>query len=305
MPASVAEALREGALIVRPSLATAVVTGPERKDWLNGLVTCDLAKRSAGDGAYGLAVSKQGRMQSELWIVLTESRIVVGLSPERAADVVASLDRHLIMEDAEVVLHDRPHAWFAGWGAAAGELVAAARAAGADAALLHRADTAVAVAVCEAPQADAVGQAMREAAGEHGLVATEEQWHRARVELGVPSLGVDFALDDYPQEASLESDAVSFDKGCYLGQEAVFMLQHRGHPKTRLVQLAGDGVPPSPGARVELADGADVGGVTSVVGNPESGSWLGLASVKYKHAPPGTKLRVASAEVVVTEKIGT
>jgi len=240
MDAQLSSALGEGALLVRPVMAMAVVTGPDRRDWLNGLVTCELAKRGPGDGAYGLSVSKQGKLQSELWIVLTEQRIVVGLTLETAKDVVALLDRHLIMEDAEVVLEPEPHAWILGLGAAAPAMVTAARGHGAEAAAVRRANTDVAVAVCAASERDRITSAMLAAAGPSGLLASDAQWQRARVELGIPTLGVDFAIDDYPQEASLEGDGVSFDKGCYLGQEAVFMLQHRGHPKKRLVQLEGD-----------------------------------------------------------------
>jgi len=304
MDPKLASALGEGALLVRPVMATAVVTGPERTDWLNGLVTCELAKRGPGDGAYGLSVSKQGKLQSELWIVLTEQRIIAGLTLDTAEEVVAQLDRHLIMEDAEIALERDPHTWILGLGALAPALVAAARGRGADAAVIRRASTDVAVAVCAADEADGTVEAMLAAAGPHGLVASDEQWQRVRVELGIPTLGVDFAIDDYPQEASLEGDGVSFDKGCYLGQEAVFMLQHRGHPKTRLVQLAGEAQPlPTPGARVELPDGTDVGSVTSVVGDPSSTGWLGLASVKYKHAAPGTKLRVGALDAIVTTRL--
>jgi len=129
-------------------------------------------------------------------------------------------------------------------------------------------------------------------------IATEGAWDRARVEHGVTAFGVDFDDTNYPQEASLERDAVSFEKGCYLGQEAVFMLEKRGHVKKRIVQLHVDGAVET-GDPITLPDGAEVGRVTSRAVRPAGGN-LALGFVKYKQARADTELRVGASRAVVT-----
>src|SRR5262245_59712387 len=96
-------ALHEGVLMEpAPELGALVVTGSERLTWLDGLVTCALKGKQPGQGAFGLSVSKTGKIQAELWIVVAEERIVVGARRERVNDLHASFDRHLVMEDAEI-----------------------------------------------------------------------------------------------------------------------------------------------------------------------------------------------------------
>ena len=112
-----------------------------------------------------------------------------------------------------------------------------------------------------------------------------------------PSTGVDFDRDNYPQEPALEKDGVSFNKGCYLGQEAVFMLEKRGHVKKRLVQLVVDG-PVAVGDAITSAEGAEIGKITSAIARP--GSNLALGYVKYKYAVADTVLTTAKSPAKVT-----
>lgn len=135
---------------------------------------------------------------------------------------------------------------------------------------------------------------------EPASISTATSWDRVRIELGIPQDGVDFDDGNYPQEAALELDGVSFNKGCYLGQEAVFMLEKRGHVKKRLVQLdvraavaAGDAI--------TTADGSQVGQVTSYAPRSEGGIALGF--VKYKHARAGVELQIGSTTARVEPKL--
>ena len=97
-------------------------------------------------------------------------------------------------------------------------------------------------------------------------------WNALRLECAVPQFGSDFGDTTYPQEANLEKIAVSFDKGCYLGQEVVCMLEMRGHVKRRLVAVVLDGSePPSRGAVVSDEAGAVAGEVTSAAASPTLG----------------------------------
>jgi folate-binding protein YgfZ len=110
---------------------------------------------------------------------------------------------------------------------------------------------------------------------------------------------VDFDAATYPQEAGLEKRAISFNKGCYLGQEVVCMLELRGHVKRKLVGLhLGGASVPARGADVTDAGGESVGAVTSAAAVPGEGV-LALAMVKRTKGEPGAALRVGGTDAVV------
>ena len=94
---------------------------------------------------------------------------------------------------------------------------------------------------------------------------------------GIPRFGTDVLPDDLPQEGGL-TEAVSFQKGCYLGQEAVAKVQNLGHPRRLVLPLMAGG-PVSPGDAI-LADGTEVGEVTSAA--PGRDEWFVLGRVKWE-----------------------
>jgi folate-binding protein YgfZ len=121
---------------------------------------------------------------------------------------------------------------------------------------------------------------------DHGAVDDRGAVEAMRIERGIPVQGVDIDDRTIPQEAFLEHDAVSFTKGCFIGQELVCRLDSRGSKAPRYlrrIDLDGDEVPP-PGA-VVLVDGVDVGVVTSSAHRAD-GAAVGLAMVKRAVAPP-------------------
>jgi hypothetical protein len=87
-----------------------------------------------------------------------------------------------------------------------------------------------------------------------------------RVAAGFPAFGVDYTADDNPHEASLDRRAVSFQKGCYLGQEVVYMQDARGKVKRRVVLVSIESSTPiPPGTPILVREtGASVGSVTSL-----------------------------------------
>jgi folate-binding protein YgfZ len=288
----------QSGVIVRPlALGTVLVTGKDRLSWLNGLVTCELVTKKPGDAAYGLVVTKAGKIQSEMYVLVGEDTLTIGLYRDRIDSLVAELDRHLIMEDAEIAVAEQPFVWMLALGPRAEEAAKGATAAGARAGLIARGGLPAAVVAAPEPAERAVLDAVASAAGP-SRVASPDGWERVRVENGIPEAGVDFDDSSYPQEASLERDAVSFSKGCYLGQEAVFMLEKRGHVKKRLVQIVVLGQA-ARGDKITLPEGAETGHVTSaVVQSP--GRTIALGIVKYKQARADTELRVGAYKAVVT-----
>jgi folate-binding protein YgfZ len=112
-----------------------------------------------------------------------------------------------------------------------------------------------------------------------------------RIEAGVAAFGPDMDQETIPLEAGIEQQAISFTKGCYVGQEVIIRVLHRGHGRVarRLVGLTFDaGEPPPPrGARL-LVEGRDVGEVTSSAASPVLGRPIALGYVKRDFTAPGT-----------------
>ena len=292
-------AARSSALVVpAPSLGVIAVTGSDRKAWLNGLVTCDLAPLRPGDAIYGLAVAQKGRILADLTFVLDEERILVVLPRSEAAVVRAGFEHYLIMEDAELGQDDDSLAVYFAHGPRSADVLAVARKENACGGLLDR--TGLGGAVIVVPKAGESHLLARLA--EIATLGDDAGWDALRIERGVPRFGVDFDTTMYPHEASLEKVAVSFSKGCYLGQEVVCMLEMRGHVKRKLVPIVlGAGSVPERGAPVTDARGERIGEVMSATQASTLGVPVALAMIKYAHAIPGRELTVGGVLAKVAE----
>jgi folate-binding protein YgfZ len=144
---------------------------------------------------------------------------------------------------------------------------------------------------CWAEDRDAVRAAL---AFEDGDEAAAEV---ARVESGRPRYGVDLDDSVIPQEAGLNERAVSFTKGCYVGQETVARLFYRGKPNRRLLGLKLD-EPAAPGTELRLGEKV-VGKLGSVVVSPEHGP-IGLALVR-REAGPGDTVQADGTSALIVE----
>lgn len=301
--ATLRRALTEGALLLpAPELGTLSVRGKDRQTWLNGMITCDLAPLKAGQGAYGFAVAKTGKILAELRILIDDDRILVGAPRDRIAVLIEHFDHYVIMEDVELEDASEDVAWIVAHGPGSKDLPALARAHGAlAAASVDMSGKGGALFAFEPKDVDAALGRLERKGSPPVLVADEASWEALRVEIGLGRWGKDFSGENYPQEASLEPFAVSFQKGCYLGQEAVFMLQNRGHVKKKLVPLSIEGDAEVP-ASAEITDptGKVIGNVTSAAKGPEEGRVLALGYVKYKQAQKGTAISVAGRPAVVS-----
>jgi folate-binding protein YgfZ len=116
----------------------------------------------------------------------------------------------------------------------------------------------------------------------------------ARIEAAYPLFGQDMTDEIIPLEAGVEGRAISFSKGCYVGQEVVIRVLHRGQGRVakRLVPLRFERPAPPPGARLHAGD-RDIGWVTSVAESPRLGA-IGLGYVHRDFTSPGTTLREGS-----------
>ena len=119
-----------------------------------------------------------------------------------------------------------------------------------------------------------------------------------RIENGKPRYGEDIRETSLPQETQ-QMHAISFTKGCYLGQEIVERIRAMGHVNKKLVRIELNAAE-APAAGTKLtADGAEAGEITSSVYSPDSGKVIGLAYVRTPHANSGTELHAGDARAIV------
>jgi len=299
-------AMTEGAALVdRSESGKLALTGAEAKAFLNGQVSNDIEALEPGTGCYAALLTHKGKMLADLRVIdVGPPTQELLLLCERSAlqALFDALRRFKVGFDCE--LHKRtlergllsligPQATrLVGQSPESHEHANAAGEVGGAPVLLIRTDVGVDV-VCDSADTDRVRTALIEA----GAVEIDEAAADVlRVEHGRPRYGVDLDDSVIPQEAGLNERAVSFTKGCYVGQETVARLHWRGKPNRHLRGLRlGEEVQPGTGLRLGERD---VGVLTSVAESPRFGR-VGLAIVR-REAQPGDVLDAGGvrAEVV-------
>lgn len=297
-------AAAESALVhARPDLAAFAVSGADRLPWLNGLLTQDVGKLAAGAGAYGLAVTKVGRILAEVWVIAAADRAFVIVPREKVEALRLHFEKHLVMEDAEIGPVE-PRAVVFVHGPRALDLVDEARAQSpaAAAAMIDWTGRRNAAVILAAEETSAAIERALLARG--AARVGDEAFDALRIAWGVPRFGVDYDDETLPQEASMERLAVSFTKGCYLGQETVFRLEKRGHPRRRLAHLRVEGEAPiAAGAEISAPEGP-VGTLSSAAPAGDGAGLLAIGSVKHKLVVAGTALTIAGRAATVIGPAG-
>jgi tRNA-modifying protein YgfZ len=315
------EALRERAGVLdRRSRGRLLLTGADRRSYLQGLLTNDIEALSAGQGCYAALLTAQGRMVSDMRVSELGDRILIDLPEATAEGVRQRLADFIFSEEVEVrdASADLGHLGVYGPVAAAileSVLAPASREGleqlpiGSNRELRFGDIPAVVVSsddygvagfeiFLSLPDVARLADAMR-AAGATGVTADAVEV--TRVEAGRPEFGPDMDEHTIPLEAGIETRAISFTKGCYVGQEVIIRVLHRGQGRVarRLVGLLGasaDG-PLVRGMRIEAGNKA-IGSITSAVMSPRLGRPIALAYVHRDSAEPGTVLQVIEGAAV-------
>ena len=285
------ERVRTGAgLVACSDRGKLLLEGAEAAEFLQGQVTNDVLALGAGEGCYAALLTHKGKLRADLrvlrgadWLRLDTERL--GLAPVLHTIRVYSLGRDVRATDetsarailsllgpaSDDALEAAPpaseHAWIEGQH-------------GLYVRTLHGVDV-----ICAAEQADSVRAAL-------GVEeASEEAAECLRVEAGRPRLGLDLDADTIPQEAGLNERAVSFTKGCYVGQETVARLFYKGKPNRHLRGLRLD-APAQTGATVRLGERV-VGHLGSACVSPVFGP-IALSLLR-REAAPGDRVDVEGA----------
>jgi folate-binding protein YgfZ len=298
-------ALTSGAGVIDLGSRTQVeLTGRDRVAFLNGFCTNDIKRLTPGEGCEAFLTNVKGKIVGYVYVFCQADSLVLDTVPDQGPALIAHLERYCIRED--VRFQDRSESW--------GELLVAGR----------RAESLLSQCVASLPPARPLAHLPLEAAGiplslrrvplvpDGGFLvslpagAVSDVWRQLtaagakpgsrevfemlRLEAAAPWFGRDITPENLPQEVQRDALAISFRKGCYLGQETVARLDALGHVNRRLVALRWDRqADPQTGDALSW-EGSDVGRVTSTAFSPRRDAPRGLGYVKSGHDQPGTRL---------------
>jgi folate-binding protein YgfZ len=288
-----------GAIAPRQQIA---VAGPDRATYLQGLLTNDIPALAPGTGCYSAWLTPQGRMMTDMHVLESGGMILLDVPAETAEATRQRLEQFIFTENVQVesLTASMKGVWLHGpkapgvLGRVMGIADLAAWRDYQHAQSVARIDQLGVPGFCvyiEPPRERDLIAALVEAGARE---VSAEAIEAARIEAGYPVFGVDMTDDTIPLEAGIEDRALSMSKGCYVGQEVIIRVLHRGHGRVarKLVTLRVDGAVPARGARLFAAD-RDVGFITSAAASPRLGT-IAMAYVHRDFLAPGTAIEVAA-----------
>lgn len=245
------------AFVSLPSRAVLRVAGADAHGFLQNLLTCDMDDVDAEGAGYGALLTPQGKILFDFLVLADEAGYLLDTAQETASDFARRLGFYKLRSKVEIADVSETHKVAAAFGPkpeAEGCLVVA--------------DPRLAGFGWRVIGPPAVVDAL--AAG-----GTEAQYHARRVAAGVPEAPFDFALGDaFPHDADMDDlNGVAFDKGCFIGQEVVSRMRHRGTARRRIIKVTGTADLPAPGTEI-LAGEKPAGTLGTVHGS------AGLALVR-------------------------
>ena len=299
--ASEYRALTEGCgLVDRAGRGRLALTGADRREFLHGQITNDIEGLEPGHGCYAALLTHKGKMLGDLRVLDLGDELL--LSCERAGlqELFNMIRRYKLGSDVELHKRTTEMGELSLIGAEARRVAGAGALGSAEhdnlrgdvggqAVVFAATDLGVDV-FCAAEATESV-RATLIAAG--ATEVSEAAAELVRIESGRPRYGVDLDESVIPQEAGLNERAVSFTKGCYVGQETVARLFYRGKPNRHLRGLKLS-APVEPGTPLVLGE-KEVGRVTSAAVSPVHGP-IGLGIVR-RQAEPGAALAIADGDV--------
>lgn len=305
-----------------------MLTGKDRAAYLQGLLTNDTAALTAGTGCYAAYLTAQGRMIADVRLFELGDALLADLEPHVTGAVRDRWGMFIFSEDVQIADITPSTAQIGVYGPEAAALLARTldMAGAADESspstevldamelyasqrgnfrgtpvhVLRRDDAGVMGfdVVLPREQKSELMDLLRE---QGGVPVEADALDARRIEAGIPLFGRDMTEDTIPLEAGIENRAISLTKGCYVGQEVIIRVLHRGHGRVarRLVGLTFEpGATPSAGDKVSSGE-REIGTLTSVTESPALGRPIALGYVHRDFVQPGTAVNVGGAAAVV------
>ena len=292
--------------------AKVAVTGGDRVRWLNGMISNNVRDLAAGHGVYGFLLNAQGRIQADLYAFQRGESLLVDTEQSQREKVLQLFDHFIIADDVEVAdISDKITAL----GLTGPESRSVLQKAGIqvpDLAFLQFADATwreIGITVLHsgeeareswqvwiAPERvaelwEALVKAGAKPAGSAAL-------NLFRISRGIPQFGQDIRERDLPQETG-QMRALSFTKGCYLGQEIVERIRSRGAVHRQFTAFAVEGPLPAPGEKIQ-AEEKESGEVTSSAVLPLPGGDRAVALGYLRRQATGKELHAGGAKLSLT-----
>ena len=250
--------MAENKIALLPDRGVVRVTGADAAKLLQGVITNDMDHISGQGALHAGLLSPQGKILFEFFVVPSPEGFCLETARAKAAELAERLKMYRLRADVDIKDASADYTVAAVWG---GSKYAPR---GHGPAPLWFAD----------PRLPGLGN--RELAtlrsdwalgAENADSATQEEYHAHRIGLGVPEGGKDYAFGDaFPHEALFDQlNGVSFEKGCYVGQEIVSRMQNRGTARRRIVPVVAETALPASGAAITAGD-VEIGTLGSVDG---------------------------------------
>jgi folate-binding protein YgfZ len=269
------EALTRGGGVVDVSDRTKLVLrGADRAKFLHRFCTNDIKRLQPDDSCEAFVCNVKGHVLAHINVLCRDDALWIDAVPGQSERLAAHLDRYLIREDVQIVDRTADFPAFLATGETVGGFP-----------------------IGVAPTARLLW--LEKGNQPPGIACSREALEIVRIEQGYPRFGVDISEDNLPQEVDRNQQAISFTKGCYLGQETVARIDALGHVNKTLCQVAfaGNAVP---AAGIGLNSGDKVvGHVTSATWSPKHHAPLALAYVRRGHNDPGAKLASSAGDALV------
>lgn len=293
-------------------------SGPDRAKYLQGILTNDILALTPGQGCYAALLDVKGHLQADLRLFALDDALLLDFEPALTASTVALLKRYIVVYKVKLedVSADWLHLMLSGPKTGEWLTTLFGRSLpslpdyhlvtwdwqGHPIVLIRLSDTGEEGVHLLAPSGagpafwDALLAAGRSfGARPIGMQALES----LRIEAGVPKFGAELDASRFPAEANIEH-AVSYTKGCYLGQETTMRIKTQGSVNRKLVGLRLDGSAlPAPGTPL-LADGQKIGVLTSALDSPTLKQKIALGFVQKGFFEPGTRLAMDGSSATVT-----
>jgi aminomethyltransferase len=281
--------------------------GRDRVRFLHNITSNEVKKMAPGAGCYAFLLTAQGRIQADLHLFCSPDRFLIDTEPDLRAKLPGLMLKYKVADQFELEDVTDSTASIAVEGPGAEVVLTACGAPVPAAECAHQAwgDATVArVSLTGQPGFRLYGPPERraewvsqlEAAGAHP--ATDEDARRVRIENGKPRCGEDILDTALPQETG-QLHGVSFNKGCYLGQEIVERIRTQGRVNWRLVRVEIEASTPVARGLKLTAKGEEAGEVTSWVFSPRTAKVVALARVRSQFAEPGMALNAGQAAAKV------
>jgi folate-binding protein YgfZ len=324
-------ALRQGAAwLDRSGRGRLRLTGSDRLAYLQGLLTNDIVALSPGTGCYASLLTAQGRMIADMYVMETGAAVLMDLIGDVAGTVASHLDQFVFSEDVQVVDETAATLQLGVYGPGSAAVISRVL----DASVASSDERVGSMKLLDNRQRTWHGAAVtvvrRDDVGVYGFdlfvardMASElvdalrgsgavdvdpDVAEVCRVEGGVPLFHQDMDEDTIPLEAGIEDRAISLTKGCYVGQEIIIRVLHRGHGRVarRLVGLTlpASASVPARGDKLRSGD-REIGSITSAVWSPALQSPIAMGYGHRDFAAPGTEISLVSASGVSTAVIAS